>query len=129
VARDGPLVEQKLTERVIGCAIEVHRVLGPGLLESAYESCLCHEFERAEIRFERQVELPIQYKAHVVESAFRIDLLVEGTVVVELKAIDKLLPIHDAQLLTYLRLSEKRVGLLLNFNVTKLMDGLVRRVR
>ncbi len=129
MARDGPLVEQKLTKRVIGCAIEVHRVLGPGLLESAYESCLCHEFERAEIRFERQVELPIQYKAHVVESAFRIDLLVEGTVVVELKAIDKLLPIHEAQLLTYLRLSEKRVGLLLNFNVTKLMDGLVRRVR
>jgi GxxExxY protein len=117
-----------LTERIIGCAIEVHRALGPGLLESAYESCLCHELTLSSIPFVRQLELPVEYRGVRVDAGFRIDLLVDDSVVVELKAIEQLTPLHEAQLLTYLRLSGKRVGLLINFNVPLLKAGIKRRV-
>ena len=120
--------ENTVTEKIIGAAIEVHRGLGPGLLESAYEECLCYELSRLGLRFERQVHLPVKYKDLKLDCAYRMDLVVEDAVVVEIKSIEELLPIHDAQLLTYLRASEKRVGLLLNFNVVLLKNGLRRKV-
>ena len=118
----------EITDRVIGAAIEVHRHLGPGLLESAYEECLCFEFSRAGLRFERQVPLPVEYKGLRLDCAYRLDLLVEGSVLVELKAIEDVLPIHRAQVLTYLRAAQKPVGLLINFNVEILNNGLSRIV-
>jgi GxxExxY protein len=118
----------EITDRVIGAAIEVHRHLGPGLLESAYEECLCLELSRSGLRFERQVSLPVEYKGLRLDCAYRLDLLVEGAVLVELKAIEELLPIHKAQVLTYLRAARKQVGLLINFNVEVLKDGLSRIV-
>ena len=122
------LVEQRFTEGIIGAAIEVHRELGPGLLESAYEECLCHELTLRGTAFERQVELPIGYKGLQLDCGYRLDVLVESAVILELKAVDQILPVHEAQLLTYLRLSRKRVGLLLNFNVPALKDGILRRI-
>jgi GxxExxY protein len=119
---------EELTEQILGAAIEVHKTLGPGLLESAYEVCLCHELQERGIAFERQVELPIVYKDVTLSCGYRADLVVADKVLLELKAVDKVLPVHQAQLLTYLRLSGKRVGLLLNFNVTMLTQGIVRRV-
>jgi GxxExxY protein len=116
------------TEPIIGAAIEVHKQLGPGLLESTYEECLCHEFQWRRIRFQRQVELPVIYKGLKLDCGYRIDLVVDETVVVELKAVEQLLPVHEAQLLTYLRLARKPVGLLANFNVPLLKDGIRRRV-
>jgi len=104
------------------------KLLGPGLLESAYEECLCHELFLRDLRFERQVELPVSYKGVELSCGYRLDVVVQGAVVLELKAVERLLPIHEAQLLTYLRLSRKRVGLLINFNVTTLKKGIVRRV-
>lgn len=118
----------KVTEAVIGAAIEVHRVLGPGLLESAYEESLCYELGTRQITFKRQLILPVQYKEIQLDCGFRIDLLVAGTVVVELKAVDQILPIHEAQLLTYLKLGGWPVGLLINFNETLLKHGIRRRV-
>jgi GxxExxY protein len=118
----------EITDRVIGAAIEVHRHLGPGLLESAYEECLCYELSRSGLRFERQVPLPVEYKGLRLDCAYRLDLLVEGSVLVELKAIEELLPIHKAQVLTYLRAARKQVGLLINFNVEVLKNGLSRIV-
>ncbi|MEM6257644.1 MAG: GxxExxY protein [Planctomycetota bacterium] len=118
----------ELTEQIIGAAIDVHRVLGPGLLESAYESCLCLELSQRDIRFQRQVEMPLEYKGSTVDCGFRFDLLVEGLVIMELKAVDRVLPIHEAQLMSYLRLSKLKTGLLINFNVTRLVDGITRRV-
>jgi GxxExxY protein len=118
----------EVTDRVIGAAIEVHRHLGPGLLESAYEECLCYELNRAGLRFERQVPLPVEYKGLRLDCAYRLDLLVEGVVLVELKAIEDLLPIHKAQVLTYLRAAQKQVGLLINFNVEVLKNGVSRIV-
>ena len=115
-----------LSETVIGAAIEVHRILGPGLLESAYEECLCHELECRQIAFQKQVELPVQYKDITLNCAYRLDIVVENQLVLELKAVDKLLPVHNAQLLTYLRLSGLSTGLLLNFNVPVLKDGVKR---
>lgn len=117
-----------LTEEIIGAAIEVHRHLGPGLLESVYEDCLCHELHLRGMRFQRQVPLPLSYKGKILGHDLRMDLLVSDRVVVELKAAERLLPIHSAQLLTYLRLSGRRVGLLLNFNVPALKDGVRRMV-
>ena len=117
-----------ITEAVIGAAIEVHKHIGPGLLESCYETCLCHELDLRGIAYERQVALPVAYKGAKLDCGYRMDLLVAGSVVIELKAIDQLLPIHEAQLLTYLRLSTHKVGLLINFNVCVLKDGIVRRV-
>ena len=120
--------ENVLTQKIIAAAIEVHRHLGPGLMESAYEMCLCYELSRANLRFDRQVHLPVSYKDIKLDCAYRLDLAVEDCVIVEIKAIDDLLPIHTAQLLTYLRASGKQVGLLLNFNVPILKHGLKRVV-
>ena len=117
-----------LSEKVIGAAIEVHRVLGPGLLESAYEKCLCHELAERHLAFERQVPVPVSYKGIAIECGYRADLVVERALLVELKAVDKILPIHHAQVLTYLRLSGIRTGLLMNFNTKVLKDGIKRFV-
>jgi len=116
------------TSPIIGAAIEVHRVLGPGLLESAYEECLCHELYLRGLSFERQVALPVSYKGLQLDCGCKIDVIVEREVVVELTAIEKILPVHEAQLLTYLKLSGKGVGLLINFNVPLLTRGIIRRV-
>jgi len=120
--------EDWITGEIIGAAIEVHRELGPGLLESAYEQCLCHELSLRGLAFQRQVDLPVVYKGIRLDCGYRMDVVVEETVVVELKTVDKLLPIHDAQLLTYLKLYRRQLGLLLNFNVPVLKDGLKRIV-
>jgi GxxExxY protein len=120
--------ENEITAKIIGAAIEVHRLLGPGLLESAYEECLCYKLNRVGLRFERQVQVPITYKGLRLDCGFKLDLLVAAAVIVELKAIDELLPVHKAQLLTYLKASRKRVGLLINFNVPVLKNGLKRMV-
>lgn len=122
------LLEEQLTEQIIGSAIEVHRELGPGLLESAYEGCLCHEFHLRNLTFQRQVDLPVTYKGVNLDCGYRIDLIVENLVILELKSIEQILPIHQAQLLTYLRIGRKKVGLLINFNVSVLKNGIVRRV-
>jgi GxxExxY protein len=116
------------TSPIIGAAIEVHRNLGPGLLESAYEECLCHELQLRGLDFKRQVLLPLLYKGLKLDCGYKIDLIVRDEVILELKAVEKLLPIHEAQLLTYLRLTGKRVGLLINFNVPLLAQGIIRRV-
>tara|TARA_R110002072_G_scaffold279054_1_gene441037 strand:- start:352 stop:738 length:387 start_codon:yes stop_codon:yes gene_type:complete len=117
-----------LTEKVIGLAIEVHRHLGPGLLESAYEECLCFELETNGNGHDRQVPLPVIYKNAKLECGYRIDVVVEDELVIELKTVDRLLPIHEAQLLTYLKLSGLKTGLLLNFNSSVLKDGIRRLV-
>jgi len=123
------LLHEELTERVIGAAIEVHRSLGPGLLESAYEECLCHEFHLREITFERQVSLPIEYKGVKLDCGYRLDLIVESVLVLEIKSLEHILPVHEAQLLTYLKLTGRRVGLILNFNVPVLTrGGVIRKV-
>ena len=120
--------ENALTDRIIGAAIEVHRHLGPGLLESAYEECLCHELSILGIPFRRQVPLAVGYKGLNLECAYKLDLLVDETVIVEIKAVEDFSPIHHSQLLTYLKLSDKRVGLLINFHVPVLKNGLKRIV-
>ena len=117
-----------LTESVIGLAIEVHRTLGPGLLESAYQECLCYELKAKGIAFGRQVALPVVYKSVKLDCGYRMDLVVDDRLVVELKTVEKILPIHEAQLLTYLRLSGIRTGLLLNFNTAVLKNGIKRMV-
>ena len=118
----------RLTEQIIGAAIAVHRELGPGLLESAYEACLAYELAKRDLRIERQKALPVRYHNVNLDCGYRIDLLVEDSVVVELKAVERLEPIHQAQLLSYLKLSRLHVGLLINFNVEKLTNGLRRLV-
>lgn len=123
-----PQRENEITSLVIGCAIEVHRVLGPGLLESAYEECLCYELAQDRTRFLRQVPLPVRYKGVALDCGYRMDLLLEDLVIVEIKAVEALAPIHEAQLLMYLKLAEKPVGLLINFNVLALKQGLKRIV-
>lgn len=115
-----------MTSKVIGIAIDIHRALGPGLLESAYEECLCHDLAEAGIRFRRQVSLPVVYKAVRIDCAYRMDLVVEDSLVLELKAVDALSRLHEAQLLTYLRISGLPKGLLINFNVPVLKDGIRR---
>lgn len=117
-----------LTGQVIGWAIEVHRHLGPGLLESAYETCLAYELRQAGIDYAQQEALPVCYKGLNLDSAYRMDLVVEGRLIVELKSVERLLPIHDAQILTYMKLSGLKTGLLLNFNVPILRDGIKRFV-
>jgi GxxExxY protein len=118
----------KTTEAIIGAAIEVHRHLGPGLLESAYEECLCEELLLRKITYKRQVILPVTYKTKKLDIGYRIDLLVNDEVVVELKTVESILPIHEAQTLTYMRLGGWQVGLILNFNVTVLKNGIKRLV-
>jgi GxxExxY protein len=123
------LLHEKLTEQVIGTAIEVRRELGPGLMESAYEECLCHELHLRGLSFERQVLLPVRYKGVSLDCGYRIDLIVENSLILELKCQEHVLPVHEAQLLTYLKLTGKRVGLILNFNVPLLVrGGIVRKV-
>jgi len=117
-----------LTDAIIGRAIEVHRALGPGLLESTYEMCLCRELSIRGLRFQRQVPIAVEYKGAKLDCGYRVDLVVDETVLVEIKAIDSLLPIHDAQLLSYLKLGGWKIGLLVNFNVERLKHGIRRRV-
>ena len=117
-----------LTNNIIGAAIDVHKQLGPGLLESIYDECLCAELSLRRIKFERKVEIPIVYKGMNLAVKYEMDIVVDKTVVLELKAVDALSLIHEAQLMTYLRLSKLKVGLLINFNVAALKDGIKRRV-
>jgi len=119
--------QDPLTERILGCAIEVHRILGPGLLESAYVEALSVELAEARLRFVRQMPVPLTYKGRYL-GEYRLDLLVEEAVVVEVKAVERFDPVHEAQLLTYLRLTSRRVGLLINFNRRLLRDGIKRLV-
>ena len=123
------LLHEELTEKVIGAAIEVHRALGPGLLESAYEECLCRELNIRGLAFQRQVPLPVEYKGVKLDCGYRLDLVVEDAVVLELKCVEHILPVHEAQLLTYLKLTGKHVGMIINFNVAALVKGgIVRKV-
>ena len=117
----------RLSKIVLESSIEVHRNLGPGLLESTYEVCLCKELKLRNLNYIRQVSLPVLYKGESLNAEYKIDILVENELIIELKAVEELLPVHLAQLLTYLKLSDKRLGLLINFNVPRLVDG-VRRV-
>ena len=120
--------ENELTKVIIGAAIDVHRQLGPGLLESAYEACLCHELGLKQIPYERQKSLPVIYKGLSLECGYRIDILVDEKVVLEIKSVEGLLPIHEAQMLTYMRLDGWKAGLLINFNVPLLKQGIRRLV-
>jgi GxxExxY protein len=122
------LVSGGMTGRVIGLAIKVHRIVGPGLLEQIYEDCLCHELARDGLTFRRQVELPLTYDGVRLPRAYRADILVEETLILEIRSIEQILPVHEAQLLTYVRLSGCHVGLLLNFNTVLLKDGLRRAI-
>ncbi len=123
------LIYETLTEQIIGAAIEVHKALGPGLLESVYEECLCHELHLRGLRFQRQFTVPVIYKGVALDCGYRLDLIVEDTVILELKSIDRVLPIHEAQLLTYLKLLDKPVGFIMNFNVPILRrGGIIRKV-
>ncbi|MCO6511151.1 MAG: GxxExxY protein [Aridibacter famidurans] len=116
----------EITGKIVDAAIKVHSVLGPGLLESTYEVCLVRELAKRNLKVRRQVALPVNFDGELIEAGYRIDLLVEDEVIVELKSVEKLLPIHEAQLLSYLKLSEKRVGLLLNFNMRFMKNGIKR---
>ena len=118
----------ELSRSVIGCAIDVHRTLGPGLLESTYRQCLAYELSHAQIRFQMELPLPVRYKDVLLDCGYRIDLLVSGDLIVEVKVVEMLLPIHQAQILTYMRLAKIPIGLLINFNVTKLQKGIKRFV-
>ena len=122
------LKEDELSNEIIGAAIEVHRNLGPGLLESAYEECLCYELAHRGIKYERQKLLPVAYKGTKLDCGYRLDVVVNDLVVLELKAVDQIQPIHSAQLLTYLKLSNLKLGILINFNVTVLKSGIKRIV-
>ena len=122
------LLYEELSGQIRGAAIEVHRELGPGLLESAYEECLCYELRNRGIAYDRQLELPVKYKKLQLDCGYRIDLLVEKKIVLELKSVDSLLPIHEAQLMTYLKLSGCKLGMLMNFNVVLMEDGMKRLV-
>ena len=118
----------KLSNQIIGCAIEVHKTLGPGLLESTYEQCLAYELKRLNIPFKLQHPLPVEYKEVRLDCGYRIDMLIGNRVIVELKSVDSILPIHQAQLLTYMKLSGIRIGLLMNFNVKYMKTGIKRMV-
>jgi len=123
------LLHEELTEKIIGAAIEVHRALGPGLLESAYEECLCRELDLRGLKFQRQVPLPVEYKGVKLDCGYRLDLIVQDEVILELECIERVLSVPEAQLLTYLKLTGKRVGLIVNFNVATLIrGGIVRKV-
>jgi GxxExxY protein len=119
---------EELTEQILGSAIEVHKSLGPGLLESAYEECLCHELNLRGFGFERQVIVPVAYKGVTLDCGYKLDLLIESTVILELKCVERIAPIHEAQLLTYMKLLSKPVGFIINFSVPVLRAGIVRKV-
>ncbi|MGB5288912.1 MAG: GxxExxY protein [Ignavibacteriaceae bacterium] len=118
----------KLSGIILDSSIEVHKILGPGLLESVYEICLCKEFDLRGVRYKRQVTLHIEYKGEELDADFRIDILVEDEIIIELKSVEILHPVFEAQLLTYLKLADKRLGLLINFNVPRLIDGFKRMI-
>ncbi len=120
------MTDRELTEKVIGCAIEVHRVLGPGLLESTYQHCLAHELSLHGILFDVEAVLPVDYKGKKLDCGYRLDLVMYDRLIVELKAVDEVTGLHRAQLMTYLKLAKIEVGLLINFNVTRLVDGVCR---
>ena len=124
----GKLQEEQLTAKIIGSAIEVHRQLGPGLLESSYQACLSKELEIQGVNFKKEVALPVNYKGLAIDAGYRMDFVIENKVIIEVKSVEKTLPVHEAQLLTYLKLSGLRVGLLINFNVPLLKKGLIRKV-
>jgi GxxExxY protein len=119
----GAVVRDPLVEVIIGAAINVHRVLGPGLLESAYQTCLAYEFSKRQLRYRREMPIPLHYEDVRLDCAYRVDFAVEPSVLVEIKSVERLLPIHDAQVMTYLRLTDARFLLLFNFNCLRLMDG------
>lgn len=119
-------ISDQLTERILGAAIEVHRTLGPGLLESVYEESLCHELALQRLEFMRQVAFPVSYKGVALDCGFRADVVVQNEVILEIKAVERLLPVHSAQLITYLKLARIQRGLLINFNVTSLRQGIRR---
>ncbi len=122
------LHDEGLTEKLIAAAIEVHRQLGPGLLESAYEECYCHELKLRDLVFERQKPLPLEYKGIKLDCGYRIDVVADRKAVVEIKCVEKILPVHEAQLLTYLKLARLRVGLIINFHSRFIKDGIKRLV-
>jgi GxxExxY protein len=122
------MTENEISEKIIGCSIEVHKSLGPGLLESAYQECLFYELQKAGLKVEKQKPLPLIYKEVKLDAGYRLDLIVEGRVIIEIKSIEILNDIHIAQVLTYLKVSGCKVGLLINFNVLRLIDGLKRLV-
>ena len=123
------LIYEQLTEQIIGAAIEVHKAIGPGLLESVYQECMCHELHLRGLRFQRELMVPVIYKSVALDCGYRLDLIVEDTVILELKCVDRIIPIHEAQLLTYLKLLDKPVGFIMNFNVPVLRSGgIVRKV-
>ena len=119
-------MEDLLTQKVIGCAIEVHKNLGPGLLESTYESCLIYELQQTGLSTKSQIKLPINYKNTTIDAGYRLDILIPKQLIIEIKTVEKLLPIHTAQLITYLKLSGIKTGLLINFNQVKLIEGIKR---
>ena len=127
-AEDAGTQSDPLTGRIIGAAIEVHRSLGPGLLEAAYEECLAWELQQAGIAFRRQVALPVHYKGVRLDAGYRLDLLIEDRLIVELKSVNAILPVHEAQLLTYVKLSGVKTGLIINFHTALLRNGIIRRV-
>ncbi len=118
----------RLSGIILDSASEVHRQLGTGLLESVYEVCLCKELDLRKINYRRQVSLPVKYKGDLLDAEYKIDVLVENEIIIELKAVEELMPVHEAQLLTYLKLADKKLGLLINFNVPKLIDGFKRMI-
>jgi len=120
--------ENDLSKEIIAACIEVHKALGPGLLESAYEACLCHELTLRDLRFKRQFPIGIKYKNVNLDCGFRLDIIAEDKVIIEIKAVEKIMPVHKKQLLTYLKLADKRLGLLINFNEQLLMHGIYRVV-
>lgn len=122
------MLYEDLTKIIIGCAIDVHKELGPGLLESAYEECLVYELTKAGLKVEQQKAIPVVYKEIKLDCGYRADLIVENKVVLELKTVDEFNPVHEAQILTYLKFSEKKLGLLINFNVLRLKDGIKRYI-
>jgi len=125
----GKLICEALTEQIIGAAIEVHKAIGPGLLESVYQECMCHELSLRKLRFQREVKVPVVYKSVALDCGYRLDMIVEDTVILELKSADRIVPVHEAQLLTYLKLLDKPVGFIINFNVPILKSGgIVRKV-
>ena len=117
-----------LSNKIIGCGIEVHKNLGPGLLESAYAQCLAHELNLNEIKFEKELSIPVDYKGIDVDCSYKADFVVDDEIILELKSVERILPIHQAQLLTYLKITDKKLGLLINFNVELLKDGITRIV-
>ena len=126
---DGKLIHKALTEQIIGAAIEVHKAIGPGLLESVYQECMCHEMSLRKLHFQREVKVPVIYKGVALDCGYRLDMIVEDTVILELKSADRIIPVYEAQLLTYLKLLNKPVGFIINFNVPILRGGgIVRKV-